>query len=72
MKKLIILTALFSASLSGPAFAYLDPGTGSIVLQAILGSVAVAGAAVSAYWRRIRLFISTSVGRKKRSSLPTE
>lgn len=40
------------ASLSAPAHAYLDPATGSIILQALLG--AVAGAT---------LLFRTSIGR---------
>ena len=35
-------TALFTvyASLSSPAYAYLDPATGSIIIQAVIGAVA--------------------------------
>lgn len=48
-----------------PAFAYLDPGTGSMVLQAILGAVAIAGATISVYWQRVRAFFSSLTGKKK-------
>ena len=34
--------------------AYIDPGTGSLLLQAILGGVAAAAVAVKVYWRRLR------------------
>jgi hypothetical protein len=34
-------------------FAYLDPGTGSMVLQVIVGGVAAIGVAGRYYWRRI-------------------
>ena len=34
---------------TGPALAYIDPGTGSIILQAIAGGVI----AVSLFWRRV-------------------
>ena len=34
--------------------AYIDPGTGSLLLQAILGGVAAAAVAVKLYWRRLR------------------
>ena len=30
----------FYASLSAPAYAYLDPATGSIIIQAVIGAVA--------------------------------
>lgn len=43
-------------SSSGSAFAYLDPGTGSMVLQAILGGAAVALATCSLYVEKIKSF----------------
>lgn len=36
------------------AFAYLDPGTGSMLLQVILGGVAAVGVAVKLYWHKLR------------------
>jgi hypothetical protein len=33
---------------------YLDPGSGSVLLQLILGGVAAVGVAMKFYWRRIR------------------
>ena len=36
------------------AFAYLDPGTGSMLLQVILGGVAAATVALKLYWQRIK------------------
>lgn len=49
-----------------PAYAYLDPGTGSMVLQAILASVAVAGATVSMYWGKVRAVVDAILRKKKR------
>ena len=40
------------------AEAYLDPGTGSIILQAILGLIAAAAATASFYWNKVKLFFS--------------
>ena len=39
------------------AFAYLDPGTGSIILQAILGFIASIVVGASFYWHKFKLFI---------------
>tara|TARA_B100000315_G_C14146956_1_gene393933 strand:- start:210 stop:416 length:207 start_codon:yes stop_codon:yes gene_type:complete len=39
------------------AYAYLDPGTGSIILQAILGFIAAAIATLSIYWNKFKMFI---------------
>ncbi len=33
---------------------YLDPGSGSVLLQLILGGAAAVGVAAKFYWRRIR------------------
>jgi hypothetical protein len=33
---------------------YIDPGTGSLVLQMIAGGVAAAAVTAKLYWRRIR------------------
>lgn len=48
--------ALFLASLSQPAWAYLDPGTGSMIISAIVGLFATAGLAVKTYWYKIKAF----------------
>ncbi len=54
--------ALLAASLcvvTTPAYAYLDPGTGSMILQGIVGALAVGAAYVSIFWHRIKgLFTS--------------
>ena len=39
-KTVLALAAALSVAMTAPAHAYLDPGTGSIVLQAIIGGVA--------------------------------
>jgi hypothetical protein len=36
------------------AFAYLDPGTGSMVVQSVIAAVAAAAYGVRLYWGRIR------------------
>lgn len=51
-----------------PALAYLDPGTGSMMLQVILGGVAAIGVALKLYWYRILAFL----GIKKKSEAEDE
>lgn len=36
------------------AVAYLDPGTGSMLLQVILGGIAAVGVAIKLYWHKFR------------------
>lgn len=38
------------------AHAYLDPASGSMILQAVIGGVAAAALAFRFYWRRIQVF----------------
>ncbi|MBT8038768.1 MAG: hypothetical protein HKO85_01540 [Xanthomonadales bacterium] len=51
MKFLLTLALLM---LSTPAWAYLDPGTGSMLLQVILGGIAAVGVAIKLGWHKIR------------------
>lgn len=50
-------------------FAYIDPGTGSIILQAIIGAVVGAIIAVKLFWHRILKFLGI---RKSKSSIAAE
>lgn len=40
-----------------PSHAYLDPGTGSIILQSLLASIAVALGAIRMYWQQCKAFV---------------
>ena len=48
----------FSASLSflfiSSAQAYIDPGTFSVVLQAIVGAIVAGGVAIKIYWNKFK------------------
>jgi hypothetical protein len=51
----VYLSCVLGAILSGvalPAYAYLDPGTGSMILQVILGGAAGVALAGKLYWRK--------------------
>lgn len=43
-------------------FAYLDPGSGSFILQLILGAIVGLLVAVKAYWGRIKSFFTREDG----------
>ena len=59
-KPLISMLVVLGASLThaAPAFAYLDPGTGSIILQGIIATVAGMLVAGRLYWQRVKLFFA--------------
>ena len=50
--------------LSGQAYAYIDPGTGSYVIQVIIASVVAAGFAVQMFWKRISGFFKNLFSKK--------
>lgn len=54
----ISIAILGCTVLATPAFAYLDPGTGSIVLQSLLAAIAVAMGVIRLYWYRLKAFFS--------------
>jgi uncharacterized membrane protein len=58
----LIAVALLVLLAASPAYAYLDPGTGSILVQGLVAALAVASAAVVAFWTRLRQLFS---GRRK-------
>jgi hypothetical protein len=49
----LLLAALLVGSSTSSAWAYLDPGTGSIILQVVLGGVAGLLLAGKLYWHRL-------------------
>jgi hypothetical protein len=61
---LFTIAMLFAASeLNGPLHAYLDPGTGSIALQLIIGGVVAAIATVRLYWDRLKQLVQRTPSR---------
>ncbi|HUF17397.1 MAG TPA: hypothetical protein VMS12_05060 [Thermoanaerobaculia bacterium] len=54
----------FVIFLAPPVYGYIDPGTGSMVLQLILGGVAGALVAGKLFWTRIAAFFNLKRTRK--------
>jgi hypothetical protein len=63
--KALVLLFLVLAAVPSSAFAYIDPGTGSMALQALLAIAAGVAVAVKAYWHRIQLFLAKFRGEKE-------
>jgi len=56
----LLSTQLFAVMLH--VLAYIDPGTGSIILQALVASVVGAAIAVKLFWHRILKFLGIRKG----------
>jgi hypothetical protein len=55
----IAVLAIFFLSAS-PAAAYLDPGTGSLLLQGVIGAIAGLLVALKLYWTRVKNIFATN------------
>ncbi|MDT8398536.1 MAG: hypothetical protein RQ899_07975 [Pseudomonadales bacterium] len=52
IRPLVFSLVLFTAA--SPAYAYLDPGTGSMILQGVIAGLAVASLTIRTYWYRLK------------------
>lgn len=50
------LVLLGVVGITSPAYAYLDPGTGSMLVQMLLGGVAGALVVGKLYWHQVKAF----------------
>ena len=61
--RLILVVALALMLVAAPAFAYIDPGTGSFLVQGVIAAVIGAGVAGKLFWHKIKaLFTGKPVG----------
>jgi len=49
----VAFALLACLSIASPAYAYLDPGTGSMLVSAVLGVAAAVALAVKMFWYRL-------------------
>jgi len=52
-KTITLLALIVLLATAAPAYAYLDPGSGSMMVQLLLGGVAGAVVLVRLYWARL-------------------
>ena len=63
---IFISSLVFFSIFSVNAYAYLDPGTGSIILQAIIGAIAAGATYCSIYWQTIKNFFNKRNNKKNK------
>ena len=64
MNKLVIFISL--AVFTSPAAAYIDPGTGSLIIQSIIGAIAAIAVTMKLYWHKFKVHF------KKKETVITE
>ena len=55
----LLLAAVIIIMSAGPVYAYIDPGTGSMVLQIVIGGMLACMFGIKMFWRRIKTMISS-------------
>jgi len=68
----LVMPALLYLPLHQVIDAYIDPGTGSLVLQAVIGVLVGAFVAIGLFWNRIKLFVKNLFSRSKKNEGPEE
>jgi hypothetical protein len=63
MKPSYFIVAACLLAGSGPAHAYLDPTTGSILLQGLLAGIAGVVVVLRLYWARLKAFCRSLLGK---------
>jgi|TARA_B110000914_G_C15370256_1_gene402816 hypothetical protein len=66
MKKTLIISIIFIIFINNNAFAYFDPGTGSIILQSILGAVVASTSYCTIYWLKIKDYLYKKTNKKNK------
>lgn len=67
-----ILLSSLCLVFSTPAYAYLDPGTGSYILQLLIGVLIGAAFAVRIYWKKIRSLLNDRFSRRRKNEKEPE
>ena len=72
LPKTLIMPALLYLPFHQVLHAYIDPGTGSIVIQAVIGGFAAMLVAIGMFWKQIKGFVRNLFSRSKKSEDPKE
>ncbi len=59
----VLTVAALGLLIASPSHAYLDPGTGSIILQGLIAGMAVGIGLLRRYWQQFKYFLAKHTGR---------
>jgi hypothetical protein len=66
LKMTLIIFGLFYLIFPQVAFAYLDPGTGSFIIQLLIAGLLAASFTVKLFWGKIKAFCTNLFSKKSR------
>ena len=68
MLKLPLVSLIIFISFFSNAYAYIDPGMGSMILQALIGGIAAALTSIAIFWNKLKSFFNKIFNKKEKSS----
>ena len=66
------ITVLLVLTWQNPAYGYIDPGSGSAIMSAIIGFFVAAGMLVKTYWYKQKSFFTGGAGKGQLDEANTE
>lgn len=54
MKSILVSVFIVLFTVSPPAMAYIDPGSGSAIMSAVIGLFVAVGLAIKTYWYKLK------------------
>jgi hypothetical protein len=66
-KNVVIITIILLLCSTCKAHAYIDPGTGSYIIQVIIGGLLGAVFALKIYWKKVRAYFSKLFSKRTKS-----
>ena len=63
----LVLAVVLLFTFAGEANAYIDPGTGSYIIQVVIAGTLATLFALKVYWARVKLFFSGLLSKKPKN-----
>lgn len=68
----IFITPLLMLMWQEPAYGYIDPGSGSAIMSAIIGFFVAAGMLIKTYWYKLKSFFTGGAGKNQQDNANTD
>jgi hypothetical protein len=68
----LVLLVSFCLMLPQAAHAYIDPGTGSYVIQLVIAGLLGASFAIKIYWKKIKAFFANHYSKSPRDGIDND
>ena len=68
----LTITFLLVLIWQNPAYGYIDPGSGSAIMSAIIGFFVAAGMLIKTYWYKLKSFFTGGAGKGQQDTANTD